>query len=178
MTQASFSEQKRSRALIKRLVISHFDLTEARKFLNRLAGLHGEDAIPRHDSVQLDAYRIAVVVSYARPFSSNRGGAKVAPTLPRKLLKSFSVVERELHERVIKLRHKEFAHSDADRARVEISVQTMSGEKVAMPESQITRLDPAGNELNILDNMISKLLTAISVEWQRIEEGLHLGEVF
>lgn len=57
--------------LLKRLVISFYDLTEARQFLNRLLGLNGETPPPVEDWLTRAALQTALVVGYARPFSNN-----------------------------------------------------------------------------------------------------------
>ena len=166
------------RALFKRLVISYHDLAEARTFLNRLAGLNGEQPPPQEDSIQLDALRVALVVSYSRPFSGNRSLPGVASTLPNRFLEKLTEHERDLHERLIRLRNKEFAHSDPDSADVKVSMSSAGGAPVAIPVSRVTRLDPAGNELDVLNRIFSKMLTAISVEMERIQAKLRPGETF
>lgn len=57
---------------------------------------------------QQSIYMTALVVSYARPFTRSEGW----PALPADLL-GFSIDERELHDSILKLRNKVYAHSDS-----------------------------------------------------------------
>src|SRR4051812_26972820 len=102
------------RAIFKRLVISYFDLTEARSYLESLLGLKVDLRSIAQDRTQIDALMTALVVSYGRLFSRHRGGQGVSPALPEGFVRGLTREEHTTHRRVIQLRNQEFAHSDPE----------------------------------------------------------------
>lgn len=56
------------------------------------------------------AYMTAMIISYSRPFSPGRG----LPNFPSKLLKDLTVDEKSLHEQLLSLRNRIYAHTDLD----------------------------------------------------------------
>lgn len=77
--------------------------------------LYEFDAGKRYSVIELrrfKCYETTAIVSYARPFSQSRGA------LPRLEMTSIGVTltleQQQLHEKLITLRNKKFAHSDED----------------------------------------------------------------
>lgn len=166
-------------ALYKRLVISHFDLMEARRYLERLLGNNGETAPLPGDKIQREALITALIVSYGRPFSGNRAGEKVRASPPERFLRAFSSEELRLHQDLLQLRNREFAHSDPDPSAVEVDVlATREGLPTAMPMSNRVRIGLGEHELRILSHMITLLYGQIYDEMRRIEAGFLPGESF
>jgi hypothetical protein len=64
--------------------------------------------------VQQTAFYTTLIVAYARPFAIGRSGIN----FPQRLLQ-YGKPEAALHDRLIDLRHKEYAHSDPSRSRVQ-----------------------------------------------------------
>lgn len=73
------------------------------------------DANERYDIETLRRFRCyeqTAIISYARPFTQSKGGF---PSLSLKMCDvTLSTNEKELHERVLKLRNKMVAHSDPE----------------------------------------------------------------
>ena len=101
----------------------------------------------------------ALIVSYSRPFVMSRGDIAFADrTVPGTLLRVFTSGERTFHERLIALRNREVAHSDAEVTQV--SLELLPGghggickvTREPLPRSQfrtlLTMIDKLENELN------------------------------
>lgn len=169
----------RERALLKRLVISHFDFAEARQFLFKLTGKDGETAPAIEDKQSSKALRTALVVSYSRPFSGNRAGDGTQADLPASFLKSLTKEQRVVHDRILALRNQEFAHSDSERAEVRIWVgQWPDGRPMVSPVSNVTRAELPAGDLRILDTIFEHWHHRIYGEMHRIEAILKPGETF
>lgn len=166
------------RALFKRLVISHFDLTGARQFLSRLRGENGETVPQSSDTIQRDALMTALIVGYGRPFSDNRRG-DVSSRLPDRFLDGLTPEQRSLHERILELRNQEFAHSDPEPADVSVTVVAWSdGTPLTVPMSNRTRLGLSDDQLRELSNIFAHLLRAVFDEMERIRHSLMPGDAF
>lgn len=68
----------------------------------------GEHALP-----EVRALDIALVITYSRPFKKNYGFGKVTAILER-AMKDFESMHHELHNRIIIMRDREYAHADAE----------------------------------------------------------------
>src|ERR1044071_849943 len=167
------------RAILKRLVISFHDLTEARQFLNKLLGLNAEAPPAAGDTLVRKALETALVVSYARPFSGNRGAPDVTRDMPDELLSDLTPEQRRVHDHIVELRNKEFAHSDAERSDVNVFVgRWADGRPLASPVSNVTRAPLRIDELRTLDTLFEHWHVQIYDEMRRIESGLTPGESF
>jgi hypothetical protein len=102
-------------SLYKRLCMAFADLLEAHQFLAKLTA--SEDAISpiAGDEVLQLALRTALVVTYARPFSANRGEDRRRDALPERLLEGLTERQRTVHKDMIRMRDQEYAHLDAMR---------------------------------------------------------------
>lgn len=58
---------------------------------------------------QQTAFVTNLIVAYARPFTESKGW----PAFPPKLTKFFNAEQREMHDRLLQMRHEIFAHSDS-----------------------------------------------------------------
>ena len=96
-------------AQFSRTRISKWDFEEAESYLQALRA--------RRLPVLRQALLVAAVVSYCRPFTQNEGPieARATPQLSVGLSKLFSSAEKELHERLLTLRHQALAHSSYTR---------------------------------------------------------------
>lgn len=99
------------------------------------------------------AYVTALVVAYGRVFASGRGGYQ----FPKRLM-PYGEAERNLHDRLLDLRHKVHAHSDLDKWNVRPwSVDGFSTAIVGQPTHLIGEPD-----LALFLSMTEKLLAAIA----------------
>lgn len=103
---------ERDQRLLTKLHASASDLSHARFWAEHLLAKKwfrmpwSRGKIYAHQS----AYVTAIVVAYARVFATGRGGY----AFPQRLVK-FDDDERLLHERLLGMRHKIYAHSDLDK---------------------------------------------------------------
>jgi hypothetical protein len=84
--------------------ISSEDFIEARDYLKE----YSEDL----SQVIRRALLSAAIVAYCRPFTNNKGKGEAIPTLPKSIVVELDGEERQLHEKLLKLRHEVVAHSD------------------------------------------------------------------
>jgi hypothetical protein len=109
---------------IRRLLISMWDLNSAASYASVLVHL-GRRAM--HEGVMTDLHRetalTAMVVTYARPFSGNRSDPLTAGSVRLSTLIGLSPSQRALHDRLVSLRNRAFAHADPDEWRVTHRVQ-------------------------------------------------------
>lgn len=112
--------QADDRALLKRLLLTLTDLSEAAGNLARLLGLHALTPPADHDSRK--ALLVAAIIAYTRPFSGNRAAEGVHGALPEGILDSLSAEQLALHRRLLTLRNKVLAHSDASEATIEVQI--------------------------------------------------------
>jgi len=99
------------RALYEKLYASYNDLGTARSCANFILkkGWHNYSFMRRGSvPIQQTAFTTTMIVAYARPFSPGRGRSK---TFPDGLLR-YSSAEKQLHARMLKLRHQQYAHTD------------------------------------------------------------------
>ena len=92
-----------------RVSISKSDFAEAREYLEEL-----------NDNLSTIVQRgliTAAIVAYSRPFTKNRPGKeqKATNTLQSSMTKILNQKEKELHRKILTLRHEGIAHSDFDR---------------------------------------------------------------
>ena len=88
---------------------------------------------------QLKCHETAMIVSYARPFSDSKGGV---PRLSLKMCRAqLTGKQQELHERIIKLRNKVVAHSDADMMRMVSTVRDVGALRDKGVYDAVTKFD-------------------------------------
>ncbi len=116
------AEAREAQRKYKRVVLTYFDLIEARSFLVVLRRyLQSDDPSP-DERLLIEALSTATVVAYARPFSGNHERKDAAASVGRDLLPTLSTEQRRWHDRVIELRRTQFAHTDSEAANVNVSV--------------------------------------------------------
>ena len=161
-----------SKKQIKRILISRNDILEATNYAYQLLKhkYHKHAYLEKSDEEyekfsnsdeyeNMNALTTALIVSYSRPFTNNDGKLSAIPTLPKKLTSPFNTTEKELHEKILKLRNKAFAHSDADLFDIHLSLSEYDGMLVPTyidyPLEYFTEA-----ELNNFQNMVEKLLVS------------------
>lgn len=95
------------------------EFREVRNYINKLLRYEPFILDVREASEIQNALNIAVVISYARTFTRHDGYGNITD-VNEELLKEFDEAEMELHRKIIRDRHKEFAHSDAEANDVQI----------------------------------------------------------
>ena len=171
-------QARTDRALYKRLVITYYDITETRCFLNRLLGLNGERVPEPSDRIQRDALMTALIVGYVRPFSANKSGDTI-PCLSDLFLRNLTPSQRKLHDDLLDLRNQQFAHSDPVPPQVKVTVrQSPIGTSIPWPISNRTRIGLDEAQLRDLNAIFTHLLGQVFEEMTRIEVTLTYGDTF
>ena len=103
---------EKNKELYSRLFVSRSDIHFARQCASHILkkGWHS-NPWERRGTIyfQQSVYTTALIVSYARPFTKSAGW----PSFPTRLLQ-YTEAERNLHKKLLKLRHKIYAHSDSE----------------------------------------------------------------
>ncbi|KRE08899.1 hypothetical protein ASE61_04955 [Bosea sp. Root670] len=94
------------------------DLKLALSAANFLSECEPGEKISKVDLRRFKSYETTLVVAYARPFSASRGTDRIPPLSLKMTGAKLTVEQRALHDRIIELRNKAFAHSDGDMMRM------------------------------------------------------------
>jgi hypothetical protein len=104
---------ERAIRVLPRLRVDRIDLIRARKFATHILAKEWSN---KKNRLVHDAFNIALIVSYVKPFSSRRDLEKrneFRLDEQAKIIDVLNEEERKLHDRVKELRNQSFAHSDA-----------------------------------------------------------------
>lgn len=104
---------ERAIRVLPRVRVDRIDLIKARKFALHILAKEWSN---KKTSLAHDAFNIALIVSYAKPFSGSRDleeRKEIRLDKRAEVTDLLTEGERELHKRVKELRNKSFAHSDA-----------------------------------------------------------------
>ncbi len=157
---------------IKRILISEDDIQDAGNYAYQLLKheYHNPEYLdriedPKEDFLNSDDYEnmraltTALIVSYSRPFTRNEGNDSAIPSLPNKFLSNYNALEMDLHNKILNLRNRAFAHSDAELFNIELSKSKYDGMIYPVfleyPIEFFTK-----DELKLFQEMIEKLLPA------------------
>ena len=175
-TPATISQTDSDRqATFKRLLLSLRDLEEAGSFVLRL-----RDADSPLDGVARKAIQIALIVSYCRPFTKNKGPG-VSKTLPSEFIERLEPEQQALHSRLKDLRDQEFAHSDGGPADIQVTVaQRPDGTALASHAKSVssTKVVFDSAELARIEALIDGIFEMCRAERDRIEASLTPGARF
>lgn len=144
--------------LYRRLWLSRSDLLQAMDIIHII--IEETKPFPQQNppSAKLEALTSALVVTYARPFVNTRGESTVAEkTVPGSLLRGLTKLQRELHDRIISMRQKEVAHSDADILDIALQLNPDGDDGICV----YARCPLSNQQLWSLQLMIKKLVAAI-----------------
>lgn len=106
------TQRKVQKSLFGRLYISLMDIEFARycaEFLLKKKWHHQPWGKKQSIYHQQSAFTTALVVAYSRPFTKSKGW----PDFPTRLLKIYTKAEKDLHKRLIGMRHTIYAHTDS-----------------------------------------------------------------
>jgi hypothetical protein len=165
-------------ATFKRLLLSIRDLEDAGGFVLRLREADGAGS--PLDAVARKALQIALVVSYCRPFSINKG-LGVSKTLPAEFVGRLTPEQQALHWRLKALRDQEFAHSDGGPADIQVSVsQRADGTPLASHAKAVSSAKAVydSDELTGIEGLIDRVLEMCIAERDRIQALLAPGARF
>jgi hypothetical protein len=141
---------ERAVKVLPRVRVDRIDLIRAREFAAHILTKQWSN---RKENLAHDAFNIALIVSYSKPFSSNHDLEEHREKALDQRIESAEILNKEevdLHERVKKLRNNYYAHSDA--ASILVKGFDYSNEWDLMKKE----LNLAGDEVELLQNVIDK----------------------
>jgi hypothetical protein len=163
---------------LRRLILSSIDMEQAIEFSKYLLQ-NGPWSVTNKDARTLSrALQTAMIVAYVRPFSGNHGKSHTQGSLNLDLANRFNQEERTLHQRMIDLRHKVFAHTDSEVRDLRVSVEDFLGEPMALPTSHNPFVLMETHEIQAFNNLATKLQALITEEITSLQITLIPGEHF
>lgn len=161
----------------KRLLLSQEDLRYARRYGELILELGPEVGADSTTKYICRGLTTAMVVSYARPFTSNKGGR--VNQLPEKLYWGhLTDAEKKLHQRILDRRDSVHAHSDSNVIALKVSVDAIGGVPVAMGHGWNPYVTLDSGEIEKLLEIISKIDEQIVAEKFRLECNFNIGDEF
>lgn len=149
--------------LYSKLYVSKNDIAFARYCAGVLLehGWHAEPWEMRETMYQQQAaFTTALVTAYARPFTHSKGW----PDFPSKLIDTYDQREKALHQKIMKLRHKVYAHSDSE----SYSIHPSRGENCTITTVIEPTMRITAEDAKLFEAMSSKLLSSIHVRMEAI----------
>jgi hypothetical protein len=164
--------------LLKRIIHSDVDLAHAAECAEQILQRDLHSATTREDERLLRCLNTALVVSYARPFSSNRGSSDVRKTLPADYLDVLSYEQHQLHKQLMELRNRDQAHSDPQGMSVSVGVQSFGDGGLAIPVGRDALAPLPRESVERVAEIIVRLRAKLAEEQIRIQNTLQAGERF
>lgn len=166
---SKIDEEKR---LFKRIIQTIDDLDHARECADQILKRNLHSAADWDDKRLLRGLNTAMIVSYARPFSGNRGAEDVCKNLPKSYLDIFSAEQLKFHRLLIESRNRDHAHSDPEGRSIRVRVEESERMKFVIPVSRDAfaplPLESVCRVVELVECMLSKL----AKEYGRIETKL------
>ena len=166
------------RRLFKRIVQSEEDLAHAAECAEQILHRDLHSATEREDRRLLRCLNTALIVSYVRPFSHNRGSSDVRKTLPAEYLNVLSDQQRQLHDQLIASRDRDHAHSDPQGRSVSVGVQQVGDAVLAIPLSRDAFAPWPREMIERVADLIERLRAKLADEHARVQDTLKAGERF
>ena len=154
---------------LRRLIISQKDLLQAEKFAEYII-LRDLHAHPNDDSILVHkAFNTALIIAYARPFYAGRKQKTPVPDqLEGKVLRTLTRKQREFHDRILRIRREEQAHSDAEAHSVDFYRWEELG--VTIPMSRNTSVPLSKDDVLALLSIIGKVKRWVWGRRRKLEE--------
>ncbi len=147
--------EKFKKNLLSYLLMVKDEFSEVNNLINELKNYEPFHLDVRESTPTQNALNIAVVISYARNFKRSFGFYYI-DEMNTKLMKNFSIDEKEFHKRIISDRDKEFAHSDASANDIQIYEEGMFSHSRRTVRQLLEK-----KEIKILQEMVSKIRSDI-----------------
>lgn len=168
-------EQKR---LFKRIIQSEQDLDHAADCAEQILQRNLHSVTAREDKRLLRCLNTALIVSYVRPFSSNRGGPDVRKALPAEYLEALSDEQRQLHDQLVALRNRDHAHSDPLGRSASVGVERLGDGVSAITLGRDAFAPLTRQQTERVAELIQRWRLKLSEEHLRIQGALKVGERF
>ncbi|MCH8942633.1 MAG: hypothetical protein IIA48_09390 [Bacteroidetes bacterium] len=132
------------------------EFREVSEFIKTLRNYNPPIADVDESTTILNALHIAVVISYMRNFTNNRGFENIK-NIKDKLIQNFGNKERKLHKKIKDLRDMEYAHSDSSAYDFQIETEGLFSHSVRPMREPLD-----DDELKMLSLMVRKIRTQIN----------------
>jgi hypothetical protein len=171
------SDQIREQRYFKRLLLADRDFRRAEEFVQEMLKRRLFENLTVQREVEAYAFQTALIVSYCRPFSDNKSGAKrdVLPRISDKVfLSDLETPEKETHSLLIDLRNQIYAHSDPDA----FEVQVKRGQASWVGEINVPYWVFTEEQLDLVLSIIQKHRQLGFLERSRLLEKIEPGMSF
>ncbi|MFL6197715.1 MAG: hypothetical protein ACJ76J_00925 [Thermoanaerobaculia bacterium] len=160
----------------RRYWLAEKDLQEARAIAHLILDLNLHSRPKEPLDVENRALSLAAVVSYGRAFveSKSEGSVLVASVMPKSVLQRLSREERELHNKLLDLRHKQLAHSDM--GPVGLKIGLIKDGDFSMYE--VTRVPLSRKEVSLVKKMTEDLIEELLERQEELRKMLPEGHEF
>jgi hypothetical protein len=163
----SVEKVEQEKRLYKRLILTFEDLQQAKSFASALLS-----PLPTEKAVR-DALEIAMIVSYWRPFSNNKGSKDAKKTLPTKnFLMDFNDDNHKAHSRIKDLRNTVMAHSDSNAYGIHVSTKKIKDAKITGSLMRNPWVSMSNSEISLIIENIDKISLKVTDEILRIQNCL------
>jgi len=156
---------------LKRLAISRADLQFSLSAITFLSEVEEDQKYNPVELRRFKSYETAFVVSYARPFTENSGSRYKKLSL-RKIGFRLEGEQKRLHEKIISLRNRIYAHSDGEFAAVRSDLlkiyELINGVPLHHVQFEEGLHFGKSSEIHETMVMIAKIMHALHEETQRV----------
>lgn len=155
---------------LRRLILSADDLAQARRIAEYILemGLYREKT--DQDAIVGRGLQMAAIVSYARPFSGNYSFEHTVGQLAEIHLNDLTEPPRAIHERMLRLRNRALAHTDADVRDLDVRIIDWMGKPTSLPTSHNPFASLPADEWQRFLTVVGKIESSVSdaiIETQR-----------
>lgn len=169
--------REEARRRLRRVLLSWWDFYNADQFAALLEKSLEEERQAPPQEVNETALTIAAVVSYARPFSGNYDTPHTTGNFRKEHLQTaLDESDLELHNRLMDLRNRDFAHSDAEVKDLSIAFRESPDGKTSIPVSRNAMQPLSKRDTRHLREVLSKLMRKADRERSHLEEHFDIGD--
>lgn len=172
------SNMEEIKRTLRRLILTTTDLSQAQKFVELILRNELYKEADADSKTMNRGLQTAAIVSYSRPFSNNYDFEHTSGQLSIEHLEELSEDELKLHEHIIRLRNKAFAHTDSDVRDLKIDIVDLAGLKTAFPQSHNPFAPFPKEQWEEFNKIIKKVDASVSSQKIELQKQLDLNESF
>ena|ERR1035437_6731231 len=144
--------------LLSYVYMLEIEFREVNAFINELKNYRPFILDVRESTKTQNALNIAVIISYARNFKTSYGFNNIKDVADV-LIQDFTKQELKFHKKIVTLRDKEFAHSDASSNDIQIYTDNFFSYSRKVVRELLEK-----EELEMLSKMVGKIRKQIDVQ--------------
>ena len=144
--------------LLSYLYMLESEFQEVNAFISELKSYRPFILDVRESTKIQNALNITVIISYARNFKTSYGFNNIKE-VSEALIQDFSKMEKAFHKKIIKLRDKEFAHSDSSSNDIQIYTEGLFSHSRKVVRELLEK-----DDLKMLSTMVGKIRKQIEYQ--------------